>query len=121
MKQYAIENPFVPPSRVVVEVQQQFSPEVTQAFPRDDSIRALIRYTRKPKGFKDPLNREDIKMADFLTKTTEGKDILLHDSENADRILIFSTADLLRVRFFLIFLSLNYSHICIHVYKLQCA
>ncbi|CAL8119651.1 unnamed protein product [Orchesella dallaii] len=91
MRDFAVENPFVAPSKVVVEVQPEFPASILQGLSKTDSLLRNIRSWRRPDGIKEPETRADICLNERQIKTTDGERFLFHDSGDDRRILIFAT------------------------------
>ncbi|CAL8110353.1 unnamed protein product [Orchesella dallaii] len=97
VKQFSLENPFVAPSRVIAEVQQEFPVSILQALPKHTSMYRSIRKWRRPEGIKEPTQRLDIVFTDEQITTAIGTSSLFHDSKDERRILIFATEGCIQV------------------------
>ncbi|CAL8129438.1 unnamed protein product [Orchesella dallaii] len=64
MRDFATENPFVAPSKAVVEVQREFPASILQGLPKTDSLLRNIRSWRRPAGMKEPETRGEQKDVD---------------------------------------------------------
>jgi len=73
VKEFALENPFLPPSKVLTEVQREFDPDILQSLPQNETVYRSIRKWRRPVGVKEPATRSDINLTESLpfVKETE--------------------------------------------------
>lgn len=99
IKDYSIANPFVPPSKVILETQHLYKPESLHALPREDVLKTAKRQYRKPLGAREPTTRLEIMLDEIEMSPTERLRFLYHDSQDEKRILIFASDEQLKVRF----------------------
>ena len=69
IREDSIRQAFVPPARILLDIQQEFKPDVMAGLPRADVIYTYIKRYRRPVGNKEPTDRSQIRLTYNQTHT----------------------------------------------------